>query len=253
MTTSPAGPVLNVDSISAGYGDVQILTDVRLHVDEREIVTIIGPNGAGKSTLLKAVMGYLPLSGGRVELAGRDVSALRPDQRVRHGVGYVPQLANVFGSLTVEENLKMGGYILDRAECRRRMATQYEQFPRIAERRRQRADTMSGGERQMLAMARVLMTDPAILLLDEPSAALSPKLSQEVFETVTAVNQAGKAIAIVEQEAQAALEISHRGYALVDGRNSLDGPAADLLVDPRIRETFLGTRAEGRSRQAAEQ
>ncbi|MDZ7788875.1 MAG: ATP-binding cassette domain-containing protein [Halofilum sp. (in: g-proteobacteria)] len=147
-------------------------------MDEGEIVTIIGPNGAGKSTLLKAIMGHVPLTRGRVLLESMDVGALRPDQRVRAGVGYVPQLCNVFPSLTIEENLLMGGYILDKPEARQRMERQFEAFPRIAERRRQHASNLSGGERQMLAMARVLMTEPKLMLLDEPSAALSPKLSR---------------------------------------------------------------------------
>lgn len=232
--------MLEIESLDAGYGESKVLHDVHLRVDRGEIVTIIGPNGAGKSTLLKAIMGYLPASRGRILLEDREIDSLRPDQRVRAGIGYVPQLANVFPSLTIEENLRMGGYILDKLEVRRRMEQQYEAFPRIAERRRQLASTLSGGERQMLAMARVLMIEPKLMLLDEPSAALSPKLSQEIFETVQAINRSGRTVAIVEQEVEGALAISDRGYVLVDGQNGFEGQADRMLQDEKIREAFLG-------------
>lgn len=237
--------MLEIESLDAGYGESKVLHDVHLHVDAGEIVTIIGPNGAGKSTLLKAVMGHIPVSSGRVTLDGEDIASLRPDQRVRAGIGYVPQLCNVFPSLTIEENLRMGGYILDKSEVRRRIEQQYETFPRIAERRRQLASTLSGGERQMLAMARVLMTEPKLMLLDEPSAALSPKLSQEVFETVLKINRKGRTVLIVEQEVEGALAISRRGYVLVDGQNGFEGPADRMLHDEKIREAFLGARNAG--------
>lgn len=234
--------MLEIESLDAGYGESKVLHDVHLHVDHGEIVTIIGPNGAGKSTLLKAIMGHVPLTRGRILLEDEDIDPLRPDQRVRIGIGYVPQLANVFPSLTIEENLLMGGYILDKFEARRRIEQQYEAFPRIAERRRQHASTLSGGERQMLAMARVLMTEPKLMLLDEPSAALSPRLSQEVFESVLEINRGGRTVAIVEQEVEGALAISSRGYVLVDGRNGFEGPANRMLQDEKIREAFLGIR-----------
>ena len=165
---------------------------------------------------------------------------LRSDQRVHCGIAYVPQLENVFPSLTAEENLRMGGYTLTKSELRRRMELQYEAFPRIAERRKQRVNTMSGGERQMLALARALMTEPRLMLLDEPSAAMSPKLAQQVFDTIRDINRQGRAVVLVEQEARGSLEISDRGYALVDGRNAFEGPADRILKDEKLRETFLG-------------
>lgn len=234
--------MLEIESLDAGYEESKVLHDVHLHVNRGEIVTIIGPNGAGKSTLLKAIMGHVPLTRGRILLEDVNIDPLRPDQRVRAGIGYVPQLANVFPSLTIEENLLMGGYILDKSEARRRMEKQFEAFPRIAERRQQHASTLSGGERQMLAMARVLMTEPKLMLLDEPSAALSPRFSQEVFETVREINRDGRTVVIVEQEVEGALAISGRGYVLVDGKNGFEGAADRMLQDEKIREAFLGIR-----------
>ncbi len=236
--------LLTVHDCHAGYGEAQILHGVNLHADEGEIVTIIGPNGAGKSTLLKVIMGYLIPTQGQVTLAGRDVTRLRPDQRVHTGLAYVPQLENVFPSLTVTENLRMGGYALGRAELRRRIEARLEQFPRLAERRQQRVATMSGGERQMLAMARALMTEPRLLLLDEPSAALSPAMVGQVFETIAEVNRQGRTIVIVEQEAQIALEASDRGYVLADGANVLDDRADRILRDEKVREAYLGAATE---------
>ena len=236
--------VIDVDRLTCGYGETQVLTDVDLYAQKQEIVTIIGPNGAGKSTLLKAVMGYLFPMSGHIHLQGRDISRLRPDQRVVEGIAYVPQLDNVFPSLTVEENLRMGGYTLDKATLKQRMQAQYAGFPRLAERRKQRVKTMSGGERQMLAMARALMTEPDLLMLDEPSAALSPQMADEVFQQVQAINAEGRSVLIVEQEAQHALEISDRGYVLADGRNAFDGKARDILNDAKIREAYLGGQVE---------
>ena len=236
--------LLDVDHITCGYGDTQVLHDVRMHAEEREVITIIGPNGAGKSTLLKAVMGYLHPTAGTIEFKGKDVTSLRPDQRVLEGIAYVPQLDNVFPSLTVEENLRMGGYILAKNEVGERMERQYESFPRLAERRKQRVRTMSGGERQMLAMARALMTEPDLLMLDEPSAALSPQMAGEVFETVQRINAQGRTIVIVEQEAENSLRISHRGYVLVDGKNALEDRADQILDNEKIRDAYLGGAAD---------
>jgi ABC-type branched-subunit amino acid transport system ATPase component len=236
--------VIEVDGLHCGYGETEILHDVDLTADKQEIVTIIGPNGAGKSTLLKAIMGYLFPTQGQIRFQGTDVSRLRPDQRVVQGIAYVPQLDNVFPSLTVEENLRMGGYTLDKATLKQRMAAQYDGFPRLAERRKQRVKTMSGGERQMLAMARALMTEPDLLMLDEPSAALSPQMADEVFQKVQTINRQGRTILIVEQEAQHSLEISERGYVLADGRNAFDGKARDILNDEKIREAYLGGQVE---------
>lgn len=232
--------LLEVASVCAGYGDTEILHDVRLEVAERGITTIIGPNGAGKSTLLKAIMGYLIPSAGQVRFQGEDVTTLPAHERVLKGIAFVPQLDNVFPSLTVEENLKMGGYTLTRNQVGPRIAAQYEYFPRLAERKHQRVRTMSGGERQMLALARALMTDPRLLLLDEPSAALSPKIADEVFEKVRDINRQGRTILIVEQNADRSLQISDRGFVMADGRNAFEGPAAEILHDEKIREAYLG-------------
>jgi ABC-type branched-subunit amino acid transport system ATPase component len=236
--------VIEVDQLTCGYGETQVLHEVDLYADKQEIVTIIGPNGAGKSTLLKAVMGYLFPTEGAIRFQGKDVSRLRPDQRVVEGIAYVPQLDNVFPSLTVEENLRMGGYTLSKSALKERMEAQYHGFPRLAERRKQRVKTMSGGERQMLAMARALMTEPDLLMLDEPSAALSPQMADEVFQKVQTINSQGRTILIVEQEAQHSLEISDRGYVLADGRNAFDGKARDILHDEKIREAYLGGQVE---------
>jgi len=237
--------LLEVEDCHAGYGEAQILHGVELRVERQEIVTIIGPNGAGKSTLLKVVMGFLAPTRGRVVLDGRDITGLRTDQRVAERIAYVPQLDNVFPNLTVVENLRMGGYALPRPEVKRRIEAQLEHFPRLAERRGQRAKTLSGGERQMLAMARALMTDPELLLLDEPSAALAPALVQQVFDTIADINRQGRTIVIVEQDVQIALESSDRGYVLADGRNVLDDRADRILEDETVREAYLGAAVQG--------
>lgn len=231
---------LEAAGLHAGYGDNQILHDVALQVADNEVVTIIGPNGAGKSTLLKTLMGYLVPSRGRVRFRGADVTGLPPHQRIREGIAYVPQLDNVFGSLTVDENLRMGGYTLPGRLARERAEAQYERFPRLAERRRQRVTTMSGGERQMLAMARALMTEPQLLLLDEPSAALSPKLADQVFDKVAEIHAQGRAVLIVEQNAESSLQISDRCVVLVDGANAFEGSADRVLSDDQIRRAYLG-------------
>lgn len=232
--------LIEVSGVHAGYGGAEILHGTNLTLGENEIVTIIGPNGAGKSTLLRVVMGYLIPRLGSVRLRGEDITAERADQRVRRGLAFVPQLENVFPTLTVAENLKMGGYLLDRAALATRMDEVYAEFPVLAEHRKQRARTLSGGQRQLLAMGRAMMTNPSILILDEPSAALSPRMAGEVFEKVVEINRTGRAILIVEQEAQRSLEISHRGYVLVDGRNAFEGEAKSLLADEKIRAAFLG-------------
>jgi ABC-type branched-subunit amino acid transport system ATPase component len=235
--------VLEVANVFAGYGDTEILHDVTLDVRTGEITTIIGPNGAGKSTLLKALMGYLIPRAGTVRFEGADITGLAPHDRVSKGLAFVPQLDNVFPTLTVAENLRMGGYSLSRAELVRRTEAQYQRFPRLAERRGQRVRTMSGGERQMLALARALMTEPLLLLLDEPSAALSPRLADEVFEKVREINGQGRTILIVEQNAERSLAISHRGIVMADGRVAFEGPADGVLKDAKIREAYLGSLA----------
>jgi len=246
MSQQQGRPLIEVEGLYAGYDDTQILHDVSLSVTEGELTTIIGPNGAGKSTLLKALMGYLIPTAGEVRFHGEAVTTLPAHVRVTRGIAFVPQLDNVFPSLTVEENLVMGGYTFakDKPLLHERMELQYERFPRLAERRRQRVRTMSGGERQMLAFARALMTEPRLLLLDEPSAALSPKIADEVFAKVTEINAQGRTVIIVEQNADRSLRISDRGVVMADGRNAFEGPARAILHDEKIREAYLGVGEE---------
>jgi ABC-type branched-subunit amino acid transport system ATPase component len=232
--------ILQVRDVYSGYGDTEVLHGVSMHLNEGEIVTIIGPNGAGKSTLLKTIMGYLRPTQGKILFRDEDVTGLRPDEKVRKGIGYVPQLENVFPSLTVEENLEMGGYIEDKRHLVERIEGAYELFPVLRERRDQKVRTMSGGQRQMLAMARALMTEPSLLLLDEPSAGLSPKVSATVFERIREIHQRGKAIIIVEQDAYQSLGISNRGYVLAMGQNEYEDEAHKILDSRKIREAYLG-------------
>lgn len=236
---------LEVSNVTAGYNGNQILHDIDLKADaEQGTVTIIGPNGAGKSTLLKTIMGFLIPIEGRITFNGEEITHLRPDERIQRGIAYVPQLEHVFPSLTVLENLKMGGYTVSAAELSDRMEAIFEQFPRLSERMEQRAETLSGGERQMLAMARALMTDPSLILFDEPSAALSPKMAEQVFQEIERIRSQGKVIVIVEQDAQRALQISDMGYVLADGQNAFEGPAQSILDDEKIREAYLGSSVE---------
>ena len=233
------GAVLTVEDLVAGYvPEVDILTGVDLKVSDGEIVTVIGPNGAGKSTLIKSVFGLLPPRRGRVVLRGEDLTGLRPHAITRRGMSYVPQLDNIFQSLTVDENLEMGA--LDRGTARERMNEMYELFPRLGERRKQAAGTMSGGERQMLAMARALMPEPGILLLDEPSAGLAPAFVEAIFERIAEINRHGVTIVMVEQNARRALGMSSRGYVLDLGQNRFEGRGEELLNDPKVTELYLG-------------
>lgn len=232
--------VLDVEGIYAGYGAAEVLHDVSASIADNEVVTIIGPNGAGKSTVLKAIMGYLTLTQGRISFEGQDLAGMKPNERIRAGIAYVPQLANVFPTLSVEENLRMGGYTLPRKVAKERAEMQYERFPRLAERRHQRSQTMSGGERQMLAMARALMTEPDLLLLDEPSAALSPQLVDQTFEHIQKIHEQGRTVLIVEQNAETSLRISDRCIVLVDGENAFEERADRVLSDSKLREAYLG-------------
>jgi len=232
--------ILEVKDVYSGYGDTEVLHGVSIYLNEGEIVTIIGPNGAGKSTLLKTIMGYLPPTRGRILFRDEDVTVLRPDEKVRKGIGYVPQLENVFSSLTVEENLEMGGYIEDKRRLPERIEGAYELFPVLKDRRGQRVRTMSGGQRQMLAMARALMTEPSLLLLDEPSAGLSPKVSAAVFEMIKEIHRREKTIIIVEQDAYQSLGISNRGYVLAMGQKEYEDEAHKILDSRKIREAYLG-------------
>ncbi|HTY78030.1 MAG TPA: ABC transporter ATP-binding protein [Candidatus Bathyarchaeia archaeon] len=232
--------LLTVEGVVAGYSAAdEILKGVDLTLDTGEIVSVIGPNGAGKSTLLKVIAGILTPHRGSVRLRGEPIGGKPPRAIAALGVAFVPQEQNVFPSLTVRENLEMGGF-LDRAGSRTRIDAILARFPVLAEKRRQAARTLSGGQRQVLAMAMALMVEPSVLLLDEPSAGLAPRAAVELFETITGIHGDGVAIAMVEQNAREALRLSHRGYILVDGRNSLTGPAADLALNPDVRRIFLG-------------
>jgi ABC-type branched-subunit amino acid transport system ATPase component len=234
--------VLLAEDLVGGYVDeVDILRGCALTASDGEVVVVIGPNGAGKSTLIKAVFGLVRLKTGRVVLRGRDITGLPPHAINGMGMSYVPQVANVFPSLTIQENLELGG-AQRRGLIAERIEVMYDLFPRLRERRRNRADGLSGGERQMLAIARALMPDPGVLLLDEPSAGLAPKAVGEVFETVERVNANGVTIVMIEQNARAALAIADRGYVLEGGRNRFTGQGADLLDDPQVAELYLGGR-----------
>jgi branched-chain amino acid transport system ATP-binding protein len=234
-----AGPTLEVQGLAAGYGDLQILSDIDLHVDPGEYVTIVGPNGAGKSTVMKSIVGLTTIMAGSIRLGETDLAPLPTEQTVHHGVGYVPQSANIFTGLSVEENLEMGAYILEEVPAER-MARIFERFPILEERRKQRAGQLSGGQRQMLAMGRALMLDPAILLLDEPSAGLAPDLVTDMFDRIDAINADGTAVLMVEQNAKEALRRCDRGYVLVDGQNRYMDTGAALLADESVRQEFLG-------------
>jgi ABC-type branched-subunit amino acid transport system ATPase component len=237
--TAENGAILKTDQLVAGYvPEVDILDGVSISIAEGEIVTVIGPNGAGKSTLIKAIFGLLKPRRGHVLFRDEDISGARPHTITRKGLSYVPQLDNVFPSLTVEENLQMGS--LDRSLTDERTARMYEMFPRLGERRTQTAGTMSGGEQQMVAMARALMPDPQVLLLDEPSAGLAPAFVDAIFEKIAEINRGGVTIVMVEQNARRALAMSARGYVLDVGKNRFEGAGKDLLHDPKVAELYLG-------------
>jgi ABC-type branched-subunit amino acid transport system ATPase component len=218
---------------------VDILHSVSIKVNQGEMVAVIGPNGAGKSTLLKAIFGLLTLRGGGVFLKGEEATGEQPDRLVRRGLGYVPQLDNVFPSLTIQENLEMGAFVR-RDGLQARLDEVYGLFPDLASRRGDNAGKFSGGQRQMLALARALMLDPVVLLLDEPSAGLSPKMVGAIFERITAINQAGTAILLVEQNAREALSVCSRGYVLAMGTNRLEGEAHGLLDNAEVGRLYLG-------------
>jgi branched-chain amino acid transport system ATP-binding protein len=244
--TSAEGPVLAAEGIVAGYTrEVDVLRGCSIEVRPGELVGVIGPNGAGKSTLIKAVFGLLSVRGGTVRLHGEETTNRPAHELVQRGVGYVPQLQNVFPALTVEENLRMGTYLRPKAYARQAAAME-ELFPVLAARRKQKAGSMSGGERQMLAMARALMMDPQLLLLDEPSAGLSPVYQDQVFDRVREINATGIAVLMVEQNARRCLQICARGYVLDQGRNAHTGAGMDLLHDEKVIELYLGTLARVR-------
>jgi neutral amino acid transport system ATP-binding protein len=243
--------VLETRGLVAGYvPEVDILSGVNVNVREGEIVTIVGPNGAGKSTLIKTIFGLLQPRAGRVLFRGEEIGGDRPHAITRRGLSYVPQLDNVFKSLTVEENLEMGS--LDRSTTQAQIDRMYGLFPRLGERRTQTAGTMSGGERQMVAMARALMPDPQALLLDEPSAGLAPAFVDAIFEKTQEVNRAGVTIVMVEQNARRALAMSDRGYVLDLGTERFEGPGKELLADPKVAELYLGGSARIQAADDAE-
>ncbi len=231
--------ILESADIVAGYGEVEILHGVSIAVQEGEMVAIIGPNGAGKSTFLKAIFGLIPSRQGRVRLRGEDITNQAPDHIVASGMSFVPQTENVFPSLSINENLEMGAYIR-RDKLGERLERVYDLFPDIASRRSENAGRLSGGQRQMLALARALMLDPEVLLLDEPSASLSPKMVDSVFEKIAEINQGGTAILLVEQNAREALSHSQRAYVLVMGENRLEGEARSFLDNEEVAKLYLG-------------
>ncbi|KQU50060.1 ABC transporter ATP-binding protein [Bosea sp. Leaf344] len=239
MTAVPAD-LLTVDGVTAGYGaSEEILKGTSLRVAQGEIVSIIGPNGAGKSTLLKTIAGLVQARRGSIVIGGTDVTAEGALGRARLGIGFVPQERNVFGAMSVGENLEISGF-QDPSQVKRRADELYARYPMLAQKRGALARTLSGGQRQILAMAMGLMNAPALLLLDEPTAGLSPRAAEELFEAIVALNKSGLPILMVEQHALEALEISTRGYVLVSGRNSREGPGPALATDPEIRRLFLG-------------
>lgn len=232
--------VLECNGIAAGYvKGLNILQGVDLVVKEKEIVSIIGPNGAGKSTLLKAIMGLIDISGGRFYINGIEKTNLATHKIVNEGIGYVPQVANVFPSLTIEENLEIGSWSLNKNQ-KESLKRIYERFSLLRDRKKDKAGNLSGGQRQILALARALITKPNLLLLDEPSAGLSPVAINEVFSIIKDINKSGVSILLVEQNAKRALSFSDRGYVLDQGRNAYQGKGEELLNDPRVVDLYLG-------------
>ncbi|MCT9096751.1 ABC transporter ATP-binding protein [Haloarchaeobius sp. HME9146] len=230
---------LDVQNVDSGYGEAQVLYDLSLHVNEDEIVCIIGPNGAGKSTVLKTVFGLLDPWEGQVTVGDRDITHTAPEDLVREGVGYVPQVENVFGSLTIDENLRMGG-VAKESGLESTIDSLYERFPILDEKRQAKARTLSGGQRQVLALARALVMEPEVLLIDEPSAGLAPNIVQDVFQNVKKVNELGTSILMVEQNAKEGLGISDRGYVLDQGSVEFEDRAGDLLDNPEVSRLYLG-------------
>ena len=235
-----AAPLLEVEELEAGYGDVPVLHGVSLRADEGEVVCVVGPNGAGKSTLLKAVYGLVQRRAGSVRLAGEELTGERPDRLTRRGLNFVPQVDNVFPSLTIAENLQVGAQAVQRSERRAALERVDDLFPLVRERRRQRAGTLSGGQRKLVALARALVTSPRLLLLDEPSAGLAPQAAELVFAKLAEINELGVGIVLVEQNARRALAFAHTGYVLDMGRNAFTGPGAELLHDPKVVALYLG-------------
>jgi branched-chain amino acid transport system ATP-binding protein len=236
-------PLLEMTNIHGGYGGANILNGVSIAIDADQIGVIVGPNGAGKSTTLKALFGLLKVGEGSVVFDGRTVTNMAPEKLVLEGLSYVPQEFNVFPTMSVEENLEMGAYV--RRDSFRHLIDQvYGFFPPLKDKRRQPAGELSGGQRQMVAIGRALMTEPRLLLLDEPTAGLSPRYMGEIFDRIVAVNEAGVGILMVEQNARQALALAHRGFVLAGGQNRFTGTGAELLADPEVAKSFLGGGAD---------
>jgi len=234
-------PILDLKNVSAAYGRIQILHEVSLHVNEKEIVCIIGPNGAGKSTTFKVIMGFIDYLGGEMVFNDRSLVGNRPDKILGLGLGYVPQGRIVFNQMSVRENLEIGAFLQrDKQLIRESMEYVFSLFPRLEERQKQLAGTMSGGEQQMLAMGRALMIRPTMMMLDEPSLGLSPRFTDEIFEKILDLASGGMTIMLVEQNAARALEIADRGYVLELGRNRYEGTGKELLDNQNVRRMYLG-------------
>lgn len=231
--------LLKAEDITVGYTEIDILHNVTVTVRSGEIVSVIGPNGAGKSTLLKTVFGILKPRNGNVTLKDEDITGLRPDRIVRKGISYVPQVENVFPSMTIQENMEMGAFIRN-DDYSQRLEEVFDLFPVLRERKKQKVGHLSGGQRQMVAMGRALMLDPQVLLLDEPSAGLAPVLVSGIFEKVKEINATGVAMIIVEQNAKEALKMAHHGYVLAMGKNVLDDTGEALLANEEVGRLYLG-------------
>ena len=232
--------MLKVNNINVYYGAIHAIKDVSFEVNDGEIVTLIGANGAGKSTTLQTISGLLRSRTGSIEFMGKDIGSVPPDKLVAHGLAQVPEGRRVFLQMTVEENLEMGAFTQPASTIAPNMDKVYTQFPRLKERRRQVAGTLSGGEQQMLAMGRALMSNPKLLMLDEPSMGLAPILVEQIFDIIKQLHQAGTTILLVEQNAQMALSVADRGYVLETGRVTLSGPGKELLADEAVKKAYLG-------------
>jgi branched-chain amino acid transport system ATP-binding protein len=231
--------LIELEGVHAGYGGAPILNGVNLSIEPSDIAVIVGPNGAGKSTTLKAIFGLVDVASGSIRFEGRDITNAEPDALVPLGLSFVPQEFNVFTSMTIEENLEMGAYIR-RDDFTPTLRSVYEMFPPLAERRRQKAGELSGGQRQMVAMGRALMSQPKLLMLDEPSAGLSPRYMMEVFEQIVKINRSGVGILMVEQNARQALGMASKGFVLANGENRFTGSGRELLENPEVAQAFLG-------------
>ena len=235
-------PILKVTDLRAGYGKAEVLHGLSLEAQKGSVITVIGPNGAGKSTFLNSLMGILP-SKGRIEFEGQSIEALTLEERVMAGIALVPEKRELFGTMSVEDNLVLGGFRqmrLGNAQWRTRLDDVFDLFPRLKERRAQEAGTLSGGERQMLAVGRALMSRPSVLMLDEPSLGLAPLIVKDIFSIIETLRQTGVTIVLVEQNARAALAVADQGYVLEMGEIGLHGPAVELAQDPRVIDTYLG-------------